>query len=160
MSYKFSEPLRQILQEAGWYEGRRVDVIEAVQALEKVGFSVFPQAYQVIQEFEGLEAKGENNYTFCIPEIASYFEEEEVTFLNKLIEEALCPFAYGERVVLLISQSGKVVILHDEWTVYRLYNNLEAGLEAAFFVSDKPEFIWLSDEDKPVNFREENDDWK
>jgi hypothetical protein len=35
MSYKFSERVKHVLQQAGWYEGRSVDVSEAVRLWRK-----------------------------------------------------------------------------------------------------------------------------
>jgi hypothetical protein len=156
MSYKFSERVKQVLQDAGWYEGRCVDVSEAVQALEKIGIIAFPQAGRVLEELHGLQIKGGGNFTFYMSEIVTYLEEEDIPFLNKLIDEPLCPVVYSERVFLLISQSGKSIILHDEWTAYRLYPTFEDGLEAIFFVSSGgPEFVWIADKDKPRGYGEE-----
>jgi hypothetical protein len=106
-----------------------------------------------LEALHGLEITGGGIFTFYMPEIVACYDEEDIPYLNRLCNEPLCPFAYITRVILLVSQSGRVVILHHEWTNFRLYNNLKDGLEAVFFPSDEPKFMWLMDEDKPVNFR-------
>jgi hypothetical protein len=158
MSHRFSERVKRVLQNAGWYERRCVEVTGAVQALEKIGIIASPQAGLVLQEFHGLKIKGDRHYSFSMSEILTgmVLAEDDIYFLNKLIDEALCPFACGESVLLLIAASGKCVILYNEWTSYRLYRNLGDCLEAIFFLSDNLEFIWIADEQKPRRWREEN----
>jgi hypothetical protein len=155
MSHRFSERVKRVLQNAGWYERRCVEVTGAVQALEKIGIIASPQVGLVLQEFHGLKIKGYRPYSFSMSEILTgmVLKEEDVYFLNKLIDETLCPFGCGESVLLLIAVSGKCVILHDEWISYHLYENLGDCLESAFFLSDKRASIRIADEQKPRNYR-------
>jgi hypothetical protein len=156
MSYKFSERVKQVLQEAGWYEGRRVDVSEAVRCLEKFGIAASPQVGMLLEEFHGLKINNGNAwYSFCVPDAMGWIEEEDIPYLNQLTGIDLCPFGYGIGMLLLVSPIGEIVMLQDEWIAYYHLPCLEDALEAAFFSDVESTYRFIPDAQKPYGFRDD-----
>ena len=46
---------KAILEKAGWYEGRKVDLTETKKSYEKYGKSIFKKAENFLMEFDGIE---------------------------------------------------------------------------------------------------------
>ena len=42
----------EVLKEAGWYEGRKIDISENVKFLEERGFEVFESAKRFMEQFK------------------------------------------------------------------------------------------------------------
>jgi hypothetical protein len=84
--------------------------------LEEFGFTVSAQAMAFLAEFHGLHFDLVNGpHDFDIRKATSWMDQDEVQFVNRLIEEPLCPVGYGGRCYMLLSPRSEVIFLHDEW---------------------------------------------
>ena len=109
----------EILKEAGWYEGRRIDITEQIKVLQERGFIVFDDAKKFLEEFGELtiidrteEDDGvfENIHETVLEEVISDYNSG--VFKLKYVEEKTLPIGYihnGE-MYLWISESGKFYI--------------------------------------------------
>lgn len=117
----------EILKEAGWYEGRKIDIEEIVKFLESRGFNVHEKAKRFIEEFGMLDIKSPTWATleelknsifttydkhttdiyYLLGETidSEYSEQYEDDTEEKLVIVGL---ACNENIYLMISESGKV----------------------------------------------------
>jgi hypothetical protein len=62
---RFEPSVACVLRNAGWYEGRKIDISEKVKRLEALGYEVFDQAKLFLQEFDDLR----------LPQTSPYYSE-------------------------------------------------------------------------------------
>jgi len=111
-----SEQAQTILADAGWYEGRNVDVTETVTFLEAKGYDVFPCVIEVLKEFGGLECSykrpdgSDESFHFHTIEIyGDYYEKEDFEDIEKRVGEPLIAIGGAYRYMnMFMSQSGKL----------------------------------------------------
>lgn len=103
---------REILEKAGWYEGREIDISEWERISEEEGFLLFDEAKKFLREFGGLCIHKYDEYS---KEFHPYHEFESDSFSSSLIiaetinEKAICVgIIYGNNSSLYISESGKI----------------------------------------------------
>ncbi|MCT4509028.1 MAG: SUKH-3 domain-containing protein [Tepidibacter sp.] len=116
-----SEKTLQVLKEAGWYSGRKIDVFSSIEFLRLKGFEIFEAAERFLEEFGELEIKIEyeikrrevikriryhhTNVEKTIGELRKeHFDIEEET------GEKTVPVGeiYNRNLTLFISESGKL----------------------------------------------------
>ena len=127
-----SERTLEILEEAGWYEGRRIDITEMVHNLEKSGFVVFDAAKRFMEEFG--ELKLENRRV--LPDGTILYGRTETINVN-------CT----EWLELERNNLDKYL---DERTIYM--GNMGSG-ELFFYITESGKFI------TPIGFKG-NDPWE
>lgn len=109
-----NEKSKEILKEAGWYEGRNIDIDDIVRYCEEGGYGVFPKAKEFFKEFGNIIIKkdGYNYHVFdlkkvfargqyngCLSEVISEVIGEKVLLIGNI---------YGSMFDLYISESGKI----------------------------------------------------
>jgi hypothetical protein len=114
------EETKKILEEAGWYEGRKIDISEHIKFLEDMGYEVFDALKNWLKEFGDLrvvlknepfdeEEEDENltEHSTCIRNIIQRYKEN-INQDDKAGEKTI-PVADIENrgVLVYISESGK-----------------------------------------------------
>ncbi|WP_252243957.1 MULTISPECIES: SUKH-3 domain-containing protein [unclassified Clostridium] len=109
----------EVLKNAGWYEGRKIDISENIKFLEERGFEVLESAMKFMEEFGELKinvgkirrdgSKKISKHSTCIKETVgvldnscfglSKYVDEKVTLIGEL---------YSSEIRLFISESGRV----------------------------------------------------
>jgi len=113
------EETRKILEEAGWYEGRKIDISEHIKFLEGMGYEVFDALKKWLEEFGDLKIILEKErfddddedyteeYSTCIKEIIAPYKRK----LNQdeKAEEKTIPVAEiaNNGILVYIAESGK-----------------------------------------------------
>lgn len=80
----------RFLKEAGWYDGRKIDITQLVQSLEEKGIVVFEAARNFLEEFGGLDIKMADSYfgehefrnTIFLDETSIYRGSQELSPFN------------------------------------------------------------------------------
>lgn len=110
---------KKILEEAGWYEGRKIDISEHIKFLEDRGYEVFDALKKWLEEFGDLKIvlKDEpfddedddytTEYSTCIREIIGGYERNMNQ--DEKAEEKTIPVAEiaNNEILAYISESGK-----------------------------------------------------
>jgi hypothetical protein len=157
MPSRFSDDVVRALREAGWHEGRRVDAQDARTYLEEFGFTISPVAADFLAEFHGLHFDLANGpHDFDVRKATFLMEQEEVPFVNKLIEEPLCPVGYGGRCYMLLTPSNTAIFLHDEWLGFIRPMDLPEAMRWFLCCPSLGVNNWvdLADDQKPVGYRD------
>ena len=162
-----NEEVKQILEESGWYEGRKINIKSHVGILENCGFEVFDSAKKFIEEFGDLDIKVESKvssisvvifstYVKRILEVFNECNDKDIIMkkyfdLSKHTDEKVVPIgtlSNGE-MIIFITESGKLVTE----TVIKGDNVVE-GLNA--IVSRKAGKAWAEviTADKKQNFED------
>ncbi|WP_459480883.1 SUKH-3 domain-containing protein [Clostridium saccharoperbutylacetonicum] len=113
------EETKKILKEAGWYEGRKIDISEHIKFLEDMGYEVFDALKKWLEEFGDLKIiledepfDDDNNYytveySTCIKEIIGSYKKN--INQDEKAEEKTIPVAEiaNNEILVYISESGK-----------------------------------------------------
>lgn len=113
------EETKKVLKEAGWYEGRKIDISSHVKFLEDMGYEVFDALKVFLEEFGDLkiiieyepmfEGDDENTveYSTCIEEIISPYKRN--INQDRKVGERTIPIANiaNKEIMAYISESGK-----------------------------------------------------
>ena len=109
----------EVLKNAGWYEGRKIDISENVKFLEERGFKVLESAKKFMEEFGELKINVEeirkdgtikvSEHSTCIKETVGignsiHFSLEEYISESDMLIGSLYNFA----TYLYISESGRI----------------------------------------------------
>ena len=109
-----NEKSKEILKEAGWYEGRNIDIDDIVKFCKEGGYEVFPKAKEFFKEFGNIIIK-KDGYDYHIFNLKEVFARGQYNgCLSKVISKVI-----GEKVLLIgniygfmfdlyISESGKI----------------------------------------------------
>ena len=128
---EISKKTIEVLKDAGWYEGRKIDIAENVKFLEERGFEVLESAKKFMEEFGELKIKVEDigedgkkyfsEHTTCIKEVVGI--ENSANFDLKKYEDQenekvmLIGALYDCDRFLYISESGRIFD-SVEWAGY------------------------------------------
>lgn len=128
---EISNKTMKVLKNAGWYEGRKIDITETVKFLEERGFEVFEKAKKFMEEFGELKINVEevaidgtkyvSEHTTCIKEIVG--TKSSVNFDLKKYETQenekvmIIGALYDCSRFLYISESGRIFD-SVEWAGY------------------------------------------
>lgn len=147
------ESAKRILQAAGWYEGRKIDITEMIKLLEGREFEVFPKAEEFLEEFSALEIIVKCNHS---QEVIKKYMLRECDIHHTNVFKALgdsifysyaqqFEFFAGEKLVivgsisndnlfLMVSETGKIYcdsgkLGDDVWEAWdTLFNLSEKGI--------------------------------
>lgn len=104
----------KILRDAGWYEGRRIDIKEIEENLEKLGYTVFPEVKSFLREFGNLVIEDTINdethntsIRFTNNVNNGSFKLEENYAGEKLVPVGMID---SDNLMLFVSESGRVYI--------------------------------------------------
>lgn len=100
------------LREAGWYEGRKVDITDMVKLLEEDGYVVFDAAKHFLEEFGDLEIEIGEEFRGRIRmrEHSTVIDEDFIDMGGSIpLKEEYVPVAivYEGEMSVWISESGK-----------------------------------------------------
>ncbi|HDK7176183.1 TPA: SUKH-3 domain-containing protein [Clostridium botulinum] len=107
------------LKKSGWYEGRKIDILENIKFLEEKGFEVFESARNFMEEFGELRINVEkiwpdgcnqiSKHNTCIKEVIGVLDSS-CFGLDDFIDDKVIPIGelYDGEIRLYITESGKV----------------------------------------------------
>lgn len=150
MTERFSEPVLRVLEAAGWFDGREVDITSAEETLRRWGFEVSPAARAILREFLGLECvdldtRSWLSFRFDTPIME--WEPGDVPAIGRLTGESLCPVGFGCGMIWLVAASGHVVLLNDQWLGFTRACPFLEALDAHFRAQyEAGEWVDLTDE--------------
>ncbi|HWT73915.1 MAG TPA: SUKH-3 domain-containing protein [Mobilitalea sp.] len=107
----------EILKEAGWYEGRRIDTSFIEKHYNKYGFELFPAVLHFLEEFGMLNItidkhseNEERHHTNPLEVVGSYFRYGKFKVEEGYAGERLVPVGKccNEYSLLFVSESGKI----------------------------------------------------
>lgn len=120
------EETKKVLKEAGWYEGRKIDISRHIEFLKSKGYEVFDELEKFLQEFGDLKIILEDNdaldpeentieYSTCIIDIIG--EDDRSLNQDKKAGEKTIPVAelYNKDILVYISESGKFYTFEGFW---------------------------------------------
>jgi hypothetical protein len=146
---RFSPTVLRVLRASGWHEGRCVETREAEAFLRRWGFAVSESAGDALREFLGLECRAEDTGSwlrFDLPAAIGCMIPERVPALGQITGEPLCLIGCGNGGFWLVSPSGEVVWLHDEWIGHVRAGPLPLALDTHFRAAYDPG-AWVEFED-------------
>lgn len=127
-----------LLEKAGWYQGRNIDISEYERSLTDDGYIMTETAREFLRSFGGLtvihpHAKVANyddrfhlNPLIAIPEVC---RERIETYFERVGEKLIViGHAYREGMILTISESGRIFASRDELLV-KLGDNYKEAFE-------------------------------
>ena len=102
----FSQAVVAHLHQAGWTIERRIEIKHYVQALEAVGYTVFPVVYTFLTSFGGLDI----GYTleFNPTDFADNIHPDNVTAYQTIINSRICVIGVWQQMTLVMDQRGQV----------------------------------------------------
>ncbi len=124
---------RKILEDAGWFEGRRIDTKEIVACLIRKGYPVLTKQVEFFSEFGGLKfdaADRQSRIDLDLVELSrewlplydkenfnedSMFPGERVSFLGRFIQTIIVEDEIYEYIYILMAESGGVFLSADTW---------------------------------------------
>ena len=119
-----SEKTYHMLKEAGWYEGRCIDISELVSECENDGIFLSEMQKKIIMEFGGIKGKDKRNREFRIK------DKKEWLFYEKLFPYDSLTTTYGTDLVCIGDYADQMIGLYLT-TDGRLVNQmgLKLGLD-------------------------------
>ena len=117
MSTKFD--VKAVLQNAGWFAGRKIATAKLMEHYRKYGFEVFPAVVRFIEEFGLLELvvpepdrSGESERHHTNPQlvVGDYYRHGCFEVEERYAGEKLIPVGEvcNENLLLFVSESGKI----------------------------------------------------
>jgi len=115
-----SEDTRALLQQAGWYPGRDINIDGYVQALLAEGYPVFPVVKKFLKKFGGIEIKFTFDTVYGTIASSVHFDAAAAAaavynegYVSKYVERTgtpLCVIGESENrnTTLMMDQEGKV----------------------------------------------------
>lgn len=115
-----NEIAQQQLKKAGWYPGRKIDIIEQMRYLEKLGYEVFDAAVKFLEEFSDLDIVDKSTHIIDGEKIIltreiktcveKFYSHRKITCnLNEEVGEMTIPIIeYDGEVIMFISESGSI----------------------------------------------------
>jgi len=104
----------KILRDAGWYEGRKIDIKEIEENLKKLGYTIFPEVKSFLREFGNLVIEDTINdethntsMRFTNNVNNGSFKLEENYAGEKLVPVGMID---SDNLMLFVSESGRVYI--------------------------------------------------
>ncbi len=109
-----------ILKDAGWFEGRKIDASIIEKHYKEYGFELFPEVSRFLEEFgmldvvidrpERLGEKEERHHTNPLKVVGAYyrygkFKDEEYFAGERLVPVGKC---CNENLLLFVSETGKI----------------------------------------------------
>lgn len=120
------EETKKVLKQAGWYEGRKIDISKHIEFLEDKGYEVFDELKKFIEEFGDLKIILEDEYALdpeentieystCIIDIIRNLKKN-INQDRKAGEKTIPVAELDNREILVyISESGKFYTFEGFW---------------------------------------------
>ncbi|MBZ4401750.1 SUKH-3 domain-containing protein [Myxococcus sp. AS-1-15] len=133
------EEVMVILRAAGWTPERDVQVGEARTVLLRLGIAIHPAAERVLRSLGGLTlcSSDHRSLEFDAMNAINQMEMELLSYVRRYFAESACPVMFGNDMIFFVSESGRWMALHDQWTVYYILPGLDAVLRFALFVENE-----------------------
>jgi SUKH-3 immunity protein len=122
--FRFSETSLKLLQHAGWFDGRCIDISRSEELLRKEGYQVSPAIRAFLQEFGELRFVNDKakppaaqEWHFCVKEAVSRAIPAKVLeYYSPRAGSQLCVIgdAFNEYILLMMDESGQVYGGYDE----------------------------------------------
>jgi hypothetical protein len=136
-----------LLEDAGWYEGRNIDVEYIIKELSNDGYMINnKQIRDLLKEYWNLniEFKTPDGYFSNIKlntEVAKDVDKISVAKISQAIHDDLIPVGSinEDSALLLLSDSGKFYMITDN-DVYKIRDNFFDTLKAIIFQDDVTRF--------------------
>jgi len=128
---EFSKESRELLTNAGWFEGRSVDVVDVERYLTEVGSHVSNAARSFLSEFHGIHFKAEYyRVVFDVYKTTRHCgTKEDIKHLESILGEQLCVIGDICYSALFMTSSGQVVSCAIDWSYYRIFENYHMMIE-------------------------------
>lgn len=135
MNYNFSNEIKELLKQAGWYEGRRVDISAVKATFNRSAIEFFAIAEEFLEEFNGLTLSSQKKTAFYIDGLKALKElkedendDEQIQYLDKILNKKLCPIGVWGDDIILISTDNEIVYLWI-WKTVTVSKSLQQLLE-------------------------------
>lgn len=111
--------VKAVLAEAGWYEGRKIDVNGLELYLNQWGYEMFPKVREFLEEYGelsivlprpiGIGRKEDRTHTYVKKAIADCYKNGSFNAEEKYARERLVPVGEtsNEYLIIFVSESGK-----------------------------------------------------
>ena len=153
MAERFTPAVLSVLREAGWSEGRRADTAASSEAfLREWGFAIQRVVADVIREFDGLKCLAEDTQSWLDFDVRGALRWNlpwQTPAFGSVIGQPLCPVAHGNGCILLLTASGEVVWLKDDWLGYVREESLPFALDT-HFRADYGQTKWVDLDEEQV----------
>lgn len=129
------EKTKQIIEEAGWYEGRSIDIDYMLEELKNSGYIVNPVIVGLLKEFWNLNLEfiapdGRFNNIRLNVEAASYYSKKDLEKISAYLQEEIIPVGeiHEGAATLLVSASGKFYMISDNG-FFKIGDNFPQALD-------------------------------
>ncbi|NOK34090.1 SUKH-3 domain-containing protein [Corallococcus exercitus] len=128
-----SDEVAGVLRSGGWTPGRRVPTAPMLQVFDVKGVVMHPVAEAVLANLGGLVFHGPtgDRLTFGAEEACYWIDDRDLPYVRRLHGKSACPVAIGEGMIYFVSESGRWMSLHDQWTICYFLETLNDVLEFA-----------------------------
>ncbi|MBI3235041.1 MAG: SUKH-3 domain-containing protein [Bacteroidetes bacterium] len=133
--------IKSMIENAGWYEGRSIDIDYMIEELEREGYKIKNNhVIQLLKEFwnlniEFITPSGRNSNVRLNIEAALEVEKRDIDKISEILKEELIPvgFIHEDTAILLVSSSGKFYMAANR-TIFRIGKDFFEALDTVFFV--------------------------
>lgn len=141
----FTEKTKKALLEAGWYEGRKIDISEYEEVLISEGYPLNDKTKDFLMEFGGLEVTHD---AYVMPDETDYFHFDPIIATDNVMRKTVSKYeerigrsvdvigeAFSSHMVLMMDYEGKIYGGYDSFltclgeNLYEAINNLCEGKE-------------------------------
>lgn len=108
----------EVLKNAGWYEGRKIDITENIEFLKEKGFEILESGKRFMEEFGELNINVEevlhgttyiSKHTTCIKRVVGILDSSRFGLKKYVKEKVMLIGALGGfEINLYISESGRI----------------------------------------------------
>jgi SUKH-3 immunity protein len=127
--------VKEIAENAGWYEGRKIDVEYMLEDLKERGFTITnPHIVELLKEFwnlnlEFLTPSGRSSNIRLNIDAATDFDRRDFVKLSEWLHDELIPVGsiHEECAILLLSHSEKFYMMEDS-KFYKIGDSLFEAL--------------------------------
>lgn len=129
MSNSFTRKEMGILMQCGWDETRRIDISGIVTALESKRILVHGYALTLLAQFEGIRFPCTSGVLqFDALESLAFFADDDLQYLETQSGFELVPLAQLGMVILLCSDTEKIIILDQQWICFEIIDSIELAI--------------------------------
>jgi hypothetical protein len=139
--------IKEVLENAGWYEGRRVDIDYMIEELQRGGFEIKNHnIIQLLKEFWNLNIEyqtptGNLSNIRLNTEVVNGVEKSVVDKISVLLHDELLPVGLiKEDSALLLVSNSEAFYMAAENEIYRLGDNFFAALSTIIYEKEVVRF--------------------
>jgi hypothetical protein len=158
--FEISESLGERLTAGGWRVDRDMEVAGYIEAWTNRGVAVNDHAKRILASFGGLEFRMPNGGITAIafdPKLAlRTLLPIDLEYLMRIIQEPVCPIGRGGGYYLLVTPSGKILLLQEDWFCLFFADSLGGMLDLLFDKKqDRCTEVQLRADQKPPAYRDD-----